>query len=290
MTARMDPNNEKPPDKNIQKQSPSKILGSWWILAKQISPKTIPRYLKHPEKGGFFVTLSSIVMVQWKIAIFAREKHIGDTRNFSTELLDYPRKKSWKLLGSCLEWRFPGYEHMIPPPPEKKGTNLKDLGTSEPACLQHRIGDRCLAIILAFCHSISGVLGCFQQLLIAGKITFLGTITLIPTSKPALLSRWCMDDAWFFRISRLVGNGFVLWRGTRIHNLPLFRIWLFNFTPEATQISTYFNPIFRNTPLQKPRKEAATHQNKTKTLENKLLLISIHFTLKTSHSCLLKKN
>lgn len=191
MTARMDLNNEKPPDKNIQKQSPPKI---WGLGESSKHPRQFQDTSSMPKKGGFFITLSSIIMVQWKIAIFAREKHIGDTRNFSTELLDYPRKKSWKLLGSCLEWRFPGYEHMIPPPPKRKERIWR---ISEPACLQHRIGDRCLAIILAFCHSISGVLGCFQQLLIAGKITFLGTITLIPTSKPALLSRWCMDDAWF---------------------------------------------------------------------------------------------
>ena len=129
---------------------------------------------------------------------------------------------------------------MIPPEKERNKSE-GSTGTSRTACLQDRIGDRCLAIDLTFCHvSISGVLEGFQQLLIAGKITFLGTVTLIPH----------------------------LQAGT------------FESMMEATQISTYFNPIFRNTPLQKPRKEAATHQNKTKSLENKLLLISIIFTLK----------
>ena len=288
MTARMDLNKENPPDKNMQKQSPSNILGSWWI--KQISPKTIQDTSSTPKKGGFFMTLSSIIMVQWKNCHICQGKtYRRYTEFFCTELLDIHEKRVGNPLGSCLEWcvsRVWTYD-----PPRKRKEQIWRIDRNLSNCLFAGQDRRSLS-----CHR-SHFLPCLDQRCPGGfsatfdswkdNISGNGHVDSPPPSR-----HFWVDDGWFSEL-------LVWWNmdsssgGVHIysiHNLPLFRIWLLNFTPEATQISTYFNLIFRNTPLQKPRKEAATHQNKTKTLENKLLLISIHFTLKTSHICLKKSN
>ena len=87
-----------------------------------------------------------------QLLIYVQVKNYWRYTDLFTEVHDHG-KRFFKLLGTCLEWCFQGIS-MIPP---KKKANESEGAWN--LSLLRRIGDRCLAIIFAFCHvSISGVL------------------------------------------------------------------------------------------------------------------------------------